>query len=727
MSGQDEHLIRKKSMDKYIEDLNEEQLEAVTTTEGYVRVIAGAGSGKTRALTSRYVYLVNELGISTANILCVTFTNKAANEMKNRIRTLIGDQDTGYISTFHGFCVQVLREDIHTMNYPENFMLLDSDDMDTILKKVYEDAHIKSSKYVFSMAKDMIGNRKDNLSHIPYLLDTDNTRLKQMYKNASTVEDKIFYGFLYEQKKCFALDYDDLITFVIHIFRNHEEKKIKWQKRMEYVMVDEFQDIDHNQYEIAETLSGIHKNLFIVGDPDQTIYTWRGAKVEFILDFLLRHPEGTDIIMDKNYRSASDIIYASNSLIEKNKKRVPKQLVPQREKIKPVVYHHAKNTGLEAAWIVEQIQKIVESGGKYEDITILYRAHYVSRSVEEALLRSKIPYTIYSGIEFYKRREIKDILSYLRMLIYKDDMSFLRIINVPSRNIGKKRMELITDYAKEHECSLYDALLANMEDELIKKSDASEFVDLIEKYSASYEKYKLIDLINEVLVDSGYEKYLRLGGEEERLANMAEFKQSIYEYEKNAGEETNLVEYLQSISLFTNMDAEEKKQSVKLMTVHNAKGLEFPYVFVCGMNEGIFPSQHTDTLDKLEEERRLAYVAFTRAQNVLFISEAEGVNFDGLLRYPSRFIFNTDDAFMEYTVELEDEIVEAANRYISASENKVNALVDNMFAPGDRIRHKVFGEGTILEIDAQTTSFVIKFDGLETTRNINMRVKIEKI
>ncbi|MBE5959459.1 MAG: AAA family ATPase [Lachnospiraceae bacterium] len=714
-------------MDNYLENLNEEQLKAVTTTEGYVRVIAGAGSGKTRALTSRYVYLVNELGISTSNILCVTFTNKAASEMKNRIRTMIGDQDTGYISTFHGFCVQVLREDIHTMNYPENFMILDSDDMDTILKKVYEESHIKSSKYVFSMAKDMIGARKDTLSHIPYMLDTDNTRLKQMYRNASSIEDKIYYGFLYEQKKAFALDYDDLITFVIHIFRTHEEKKIKWQQRMEYVMVDEFQDIDHNQYEIAETVSGIHKNLFIVGDPDQTIYSWRGAKVEFILDFLKIHQNGTDIVMDKNYRSASDIIFASNSLIDKNRKRVKKNLVPQREKIRPVVYHHAKTTGEEASWIVEQIQKIVGTGKKYEDITILYRAHYVSRSVEEALLRNKIPYTIYSGIEFYKRREIKDILSYLRMIIYKDDMSFLRVINVPARNIGKKRIELITEYANENECTLYESLLANMDNELIKNSDADEFVELIEKYSEDYNKYKLLDLINEVLVDSGYEKLLRLGGEEERLANMAEFKQSIYEYEKTAGEDTNLTEYLQSVSLFTNMDAEEKKQSVKLMTVHNAKGLEFPYVFVCGMNEGIFPSQHTDTLDKLEEERRLAYVSFTRAQNVLFISDAEGVNFDGLFRYPSRFIFNTDTSFVEYTVELEDEMVNSANSYISANENKIYALVDNQFCPGDRILHKVFGEGTIMEIDAQTTSFVIKFDKLDTVRNINMRVKLEKI
>ncbi|MBR3645929.1 MAG: UvrD-helicase domain-containing protein, partial [Lachnospiraceae bacterium] len=265
-------------MEDYLEGLNKEQLEAVTTTEGYVRVIAGAGSGKTRALTHRYVYLVNELGISTANIMCVTFTNKAANEMKNRIRTMIGDQDTGYVCTFHGFCVQMLREDIHTMKYPVNFMIMDPEDQETILKKVYEESNIKTAKYTFNMAKDMIEMRKDTLMHIPYVVATDNSELIRKYKLASTVEDKVFFGYLIEQKKSFALDYADLITFALHILRTHSELLSKWQSRMEYIMVDEFQDIDHNQYELAELLSKMHRNLFIVGDPDQTIYTWRGAK-----------------------------------------------------------------------------------------------------------------------------------------------------------------------------------------------------------------------------------------------------------------------------------------------------------------------------------------------------------------------------------------------------------------------------------------------------------------
>ncbi|MBR3646646.1 MAG: ATP-binding domain-containing protein, partial [Lachnospiraceae bacterium] len=449
-------------------------------------------------------------------------------------------------------------------------------------------------------------------------------------------------------------------------------------------------------------------------------------KVDFIMQFADMHEGTKDIIMDTNYRSSPEIIGASNILISKNRKRIDKSLKAVKSTNGPVVYQHAKTTAEEAMWIAENVLDIVTDGNKYDDITILYRAHYVSRSVEEAFLRKGIPYTIYSGIEFYRRKEIKDILCYLRMLVNKDDLSFIRVINVPSRNIGKKKIAFLEDYAKAKECSMYEALKDNLLNPLFKKTEASAFVAMIEKYSSVYMNYKLVDIINEILIESGYENLLRLGGEEERLANMAEFKQSIFEYEKTSGEYTNLDDYLQNISLLTNVDREQKKDSVKLMTIHNAKGLEFPYVFVCGLNEGIFPGKHTDTLDKLEEERRLAYVAFTRAEKKLFLTESEGITFDGLFRYPSRFIFNTEKEFVEYVSEIEESIVESANKYIDLNESKIYALVDNEFKVGDRIIHKVFGKGTILDICPQTTSFVIKFDCLDTNRSINMRVKLEK-
>lgn len=739
------------------EGLNEEQQEAVMTTEGYVRVIAGAGSGKTRALTNRYVYLVNELGISTANILCVTFTNKAANEMKKRIRTMIGDYDTGYVNTFHGFCVQILREDIHTMNYPSNFVVMDSEDTDAILKTVYEQAKVQSKSYTFSMARDMIGARKNMKSEqIPYILSMDQEELKHKYLHSKKVEDRIFYGYVYEQKKFFGLDFDDLITFAVYILENFEEKRVKWQKRLEYIMVDEFQDVSPLQYKLADILSGFHKNLFVVGDPDQTIYTWRGAKVEYILNFDQHHANTKTIIMDKNYRSTPNILNASNSLIQKNEKRIEKNLKAMRTTTIPVIYHHAKTQNEEAGFVVNTIKDILNQGGKYQDITILYRSHFVSRSLEESFVREKIPYVLYSGVEFYKRKEIKDVLSYLRMLVSGDDLSFLRIINEPKRNIGKKRIELLKEYADKNGGSLYEALLSLREDPLIAKSKAEEFISMIEKYRACYKEMTITDLLTGVLVDSGYESNLRLSGEDERLDNIAELKQSIFDYESTAGEETLLEDYLQNIALFTNADAETRKNSVKMMTIHTAKGLEFPYVIVCGLNEGIFPNKHVNTMDRLEEERRLAYVAYTRAENSLYLTESEGNNFDGSFRYPSRFIFNTDKQFLSYTKELEDRLFETATNYIELSERKIrlresmqtsvstdvsgsnmteeeankvkgSETDSKIFQVGDYVQHRVFGIGVIKEVNLNDSCYQVQFGNLETTRSMSLMAPLTRV
>lgn len=737
-----------------LEGLNEEQTEAVTTTEGYVRVIAGAGSGKTRALTNRYVYLVNELGISTANILCVTFTNKAANEMKKRIRTLIGDYDTGYVNTFHGFCVQILREDIHTMNYPANFVVMDSEDTDAILKTVYQEAKIESKSYTFTMAKDMISARKTMKSEqIPYILSMDDTQLKEKFLHSKVMADRIFFGYVYEQKKFYGLDFDDLMTFAVHILENYEEKRDKWQKRLEYVMVDEFQDVSPLQYKLADILSGYHKNLFVVGDPDQTIYTWRGARVEYILNFDQHHANTKTIIMDKNYRSTPNILNASNSLIQKNEKRIEKNLKAMRSLTIPVVYHHAKTQQEESAFVVKTIREILDGGNQLQDITILYRSHFVSRSLEEAFVKEKIPYVLYSGVEFYKRKEIKDILCYLRMIVNGDDLSFLRIINEPKRNIGKKRIELIKLYADTHGVSLYEALVSLREEPLIAKSKAEEFITLIEKFRSCYQTMTITDLLSGMLNESGYEAMLRQSGEDERLDNLAELKQSVFDYETSAGEETLLEDYLQNVSLFTNADTESRKNSVKLMTIHTAKGLEFPYVIVCGLNEGIFPNKHVNTIDRLEEERRLAYVAYTRAENALYLTESEGNNFDGSFRYPSRFIFNTDKEYLSYTKELEDQIFESATNYIKLNERKLRLResmgqggdcntsygnkdeqdkmkednTSDLFQVGDYVQHKVFGIGVVKEVKLEESCYQIQFGNLSTTRSMSLMAPLKKV
>lgn len=713
-------------MDNFIDELNEQQKEAVTTTEGYVRIIAGAGTGKTKALTYRYAYLVDELGISTSNILCVTFTNKAAREMSKRIRQMIGDSDTGYICTFHGFCVKLLREDIHAINYPQNFVVMDSEDTEDILKTVYENAHIQSRTYTFDMARDHISAMKNEMQHIAYLADISNDILLADYEKASDIPEKVFLGYLYEQKKVYGLDYDDLITIALHILRTDAEKCRKWQDRMMYVMVDEFQDVSGNQYALAEILSGYHRNLFIVGDPDQTIYTWRGARIEYILNFDAEHEDTKTVFLDVNYRSIPEILAVSNSLIEKNKKRLPHRLEAYKKSGRRPQYIHSKTTGDEARWMTAEIQKLISTGNSYSDIAVIYRSHFVSRSIEEAFIKSKIPYTLYSGVEFYKRKEIKDVLAYLRMIVYSDDLSFRRVINEPKRNFGKKRMALLKAYADSHRCSLYNALLDLLEEKSVKTTGATVFVDIIEGFKKTYKEKKLTDLVTEILEQTGYEVMLRQSGEQERLDNLAELKQSIDEFEKTSGEENTLEEYLQSIALYTNSDKEQDKETVKMMTIHTAKGLEFPYVFVCGVNEGIFPSKHVDTEDMLEEERRMAYVACTRAERGLYISDAEGLNYDDSFRYPSRFIFNIDLDSIDYVNELPQRLVDDTKSYIAANEARIYPP-DTELKPGDRVRHKVFGEGVITDIRGDIGCYVIKFDKVATERNLKIGIALERV
>ena len=728
-------------MDDILDGLNERQKEAVTSTEGYVRIIAGAGSGKTKTLTHRYSFLVEELGISTENILCVTFTNKAANEMKKRIRDMIGDNDTGYICTFHGFCLHMLKEDIHVLNYPKNFIVLDTDDTESIFKNIYETCNIKASEYPIDMAKKDIHNFKmtrddeDNYKYITWLATLDLEKIKSAYLMATDRKKKVILGYLYEQRKCYALDFDDLIYMALYVLKNYEEKREKWQRKMMYVMVDEFQDVSTANYELAEILSGYHKNLFIVGDPDQTIYTWRGAKVDYILDFDKEHDNTKTIIMDTNYRSTPNILNASNSLIRKNKKRIEKELLSTKQGKMPTTYFHAKSTKQEAAWIAEQIKEIVEKGKKYSDIAVLYRSHYVSRSIEEAFINEGIQYILYSGIEFYKRKEIKDILAYLRMLLYEDDISFLRVINVPKRNFGEKRISFLKEYAESHKCSLYAALKENMEYKLIATTRANEFVDIIEKYRKDYQNMNISDVIAGILSETGYEEKLKQLGEDERLENISELKQSVFDFEKNSGEDNLLEDYLQNIALFTNSDREESKDGVKLMTIHTAKGLEFPCVFVCGMNEGIFPSMRVDSIERMEEERRIAYVAYTRAEEMLFLSDAEGYNYDGCFRCPSRFIFDIDKAYVNYIVDLDDELVRQSEKYIRKNERKMERKTDSeksiagfiKFKVGDTVRHKFFGIGKVIEIREDHFSYTIKFENSETERNLNFRVKLEKV
>ena len=708
------------------DQLNPAQLEAVTSTEGFVRVIAGAGSGKTRALSNRFAYLVNEVGILPGNILCVTFTNKAANEMRQRIRNLTGDRDTGYINTFHGFCVSVLQEDSHAVQYPKSFLVLDNSDIDSMLKIIYGERGLTLRDMTFAKARDMIEIQKlfkkpeYYLDLITMSLDT----LREKYLQAASTDDIIFYGYLYQEKKCFGLDYNDLIQFTLYIFRENPEIRVKWQQRLEYIMIDEFQDIDLPQYQLMEVLCGWHKNLFIVGDPDQTVYTWRGADVKYLLDFDRQYPAAKTIMMMQNYRSTPQILAAANSLIDKNRNRIRKELIPVLPDGESVLCHHAPNASAEAEWIAYQMRELHDAGVPYRDMAVLYRAHYVTRSIEEVFRKRKVPYTIYSGVEFFGRMEIKDALSYLRMIALKDDLSFRRIVNTPKRSMGERRMRFLEEYAANKRCTLYEALCRTLEEEIFKGTGAARFVKLIESFSADYAERPVSELLSAILDASRYEEMLRTEGSQERLDNLAELKQSVYEYETGCGEEATLEHYLAHVALFSNGDGVNAGDRVRLMTVHAAKGLEFPYVFLCEMNEGVFPSGKIRTLPGMEEERRLAFVAITRAEKRLYLSEAEGRNLDGSPRYPSRFLLDIAPELLEHTEPPREGLVQGARAYIEANERSLPEKEAEAFEIGQRVEHAIMGAGTVVGIDTARGAHIIRFDGFATPRAISFRAKL---
>jgi len=582
----------------------------------------------------------------------------------------------------------------------------------------------------FSNARDMIEMRKlfKEPEYYEDMIRMDLEEIHQKYLNATKPDDIIFYGYLYQEKKCFGLDYNDLLKFVLYIFQSNEEIKRKWQERLEYIMIDEFQDIDFIQYELMTVLCDFHKNLFIVGDPDQTIYTWRGANVNYLLEFDKQYPDVKTIMMMQNYRSTPEILAAVNSLISKNKTRIKKDLIATREKgIKPF-YFHGSSAEDEAIYIAEKVEELVKSGIEPGDIAVLYRAHYISRNIEEVFQKKKIPYTLFSGVPFFDRVEIKDSLSYLRMIAYKDDLSFLRVVNSPKRNIGERRIKFLKEYVEENGGSLYDALKINLENELFANTKAKAFVDMIENFAKTYSGMQISELFGFVMNESGYEISLRTEGSQERLDNLAELKQSIYEYETSCGEECTLENYLAHAALFSNSDLGSPKDRVRFMTIHSAKGLEFPVVFIAGLDENIFPSKKVDSLPAMEEERRLAFVAFSRAENQLYLTDAEGTIQGFGFRFPSRFIFDVEKEFLDYVVELPEHLRKNARNQIDASQNALEKLQSLAgIKVGDRVGHGILGDGTIVSVDELNHVYTVLFDKIPTPRKMSFKAPLQKL
>lgn len=940
---------------KLLKGLNEDQIKAVTTTEGYVRVIAGAGSGKTKALTTRYAYLVDALDISPNRILSVTFTNKAANEMKERIMQLVGEIPTPYIMTFHGFCNRFLHSEIEVLGISSKFKIMDTDDQSDILKVVYSELGLTNKDIPYKKAlTEIIGagcknGQRTYLGNYEELMEKYSSyEFHKLMELSDKVELKIIYGYLREQKRDACLDYEDLLNFALHILKTRRDIREQWESNFDYIQVDEFQDVSLREVELVGILSNKCNNLFVVGDDSQCvpegskiltssgyvnieklrvgdkiicgighsqvgefpidsmmskqvnsfitkvytcngkvfeatsehklfavrqedipvsgvrylqyfnsdtfnsdtgtynhivkyhdkeeemedydksfkyiddllfwnekildyeglyisatltetpcylcqmqdldigdlipvydngeivldeirrietiqykgevydlnvsnvrnyivndavvhncIYSFRGSDVNCIVHFeeIMNKVQGKEnkvqsIYLTTNYRSTPEILEVSNSLIKHNVNRLDKDLVAVNLKGPKVLHYHARNVYNEADWVARRILSLQKP---FNDFAILYRSNSSSRAIEEKLMENNIPYEVLSGISFYARKEIKDVLAVLSIVAFGDNLSFQRTVKNLSLGIGAKKISILHELAG-NKTTLYNALRANIETKSFKNTKAVWLVNLIEDLRVYSETESISMLMGRVFTALNLEELYLGSGDNERWENLQELKKSAQHYEHSQHEKVDLGEYLSMLSLYTNADREEKVDTVKLMTVHAAKGLEFPVVFVIGMNEGLMPSSRTNTIEMMEEERRIAYVAMTRAKELLFLSDAEGENFDKSYRLPSRFLFNiprdlynSEGKMDEYLVkQTQMKIMEDEKKLVKPTSSILDAIVDmTSIQANDRVRHMTFGEGTVMQITSD--AYVILFDevGLKGIRLDSS--KIEKI
>lgn len=685
--------------------LNSRQREAVEATEGRIRVVAGAGTGKTKALTHRYAYLVNVLGIDPANLLCLTFTNKAATEMRSRISQMVHSGDyNDFVCTLHGFCVKFLREEIYRIGFPKSFTVLDEEDSKAIAKQAMDELGLKRTEKTVKQFLTAIGKEKALPGYIQTYMLPGSIISDEMRRTSRLA------GYVSRQMKSYALDFDDLMNVTKYILDHFADVSEKWQTRLNYIMVDEAQDCNLDDWDLIERLSAKHRNLFIVGDPDQAIYEWRGARPDLFVNFAADRT----IILDENYRSTPRILDVANCVISNNQNRIPKDLFTRKADGRAVIHFHGKSEKEETEWIVSQIRLLLSSGARLSDIAILYRSSYLSRALEQELLGARLEYSIWGGTRFFERKEIKDALSYLRLVNNQDDdISFERIINVPSRGLGRKFLDGIRTLSSERGISLYSAL------QITASPKSQAFVDLIEDAKQYALKNRVSDLLNRLLEGSGYKKMVREDQDEDRLENLDELLSSIRFYESvRTPEESTLADYLQDIALYTNEDHRKETPTIKLMTIHQAKGLEFPYVFVTGLSEGIFPNMRSIREGKKngeEEERRLMYVAITRAEKALFLTESEGFNVSTKMsKYPSRFLAEIKRELVVTEGVVPEELWKSTRNltHVLDQENfdQDRAEYNSPFKVGELVKHPVFGEGVIVAANKDYTSFDVQFD-----------------
>lgn len=713
--------------------LNDKQTLAVQNTEGYVRVIAGAGSGKTKLLVSRYAYLVKEYGIDSANILCVTFTNKAAAEMKKRITNLIGPEySTSLICTYHGFCARLIRDNPEKLFLTKGFQIIDTYQQKTIMEEIFAKYELKLDYANFQSIMKKIGQKKQDLSYVPKMSNADKV---QILPEIIDQTDQIIEDYMQRQKAIYSLDFTDLMSYALYLLINDEEVRNKWQERLNYIMVDEFQDSSSTEMKLIDILSARYQNLMIVGDPDQNIYEWRGSDVKLLVDFDKTHPGTKTIILNQNYRSTPQILKCANVLIEKNNLRLKKDLFTNSESGVVVKHIHSKSEEEEVSYIVKEIKEIKKLHNKsYSDFAILYRSSFLSRVIERKLVEENIPYEIFGGVKFYQRMEIQDVIAYLRVIAFNDDLSFKRIINTPRRQFGRVRVAALETIRENNDMTLFDqedlqkktlyeVLQTHLGDPAFNGSGGGAFISLIENMKNLKDKIKISELVNCVCIESGYEQYIRELGDEERLDNLSEFKRIANEFENGFGEDVSLETFLQQIAIMSAEDSEKPCESVKLMTIHASKGLEFPVVFILGFSEGIFPSSKTIEERKklgLEEERRLCYVAITRAQEILYLMDSEGQSQQGIKKLPSRFLYEIGEENYQRIGRISDDLERESWGYIHRLNRE---MIEELPAPQNdgiqMIEHHIFGKGRVLSFDSKRKVYSVQFDSVREPRAIN--------
>ena len=703
-----------------ISDLNANQREAVLDDSKYLRIVAGAGSGKTRVLTMRIVHLIEEENVYPNKILAITFTNKAANEMKERIRQMLQNEVTQpWISTIHSLCVRILREDITCMGWPKNFTVLDADDQKTILKEAYKQIQIDANTYPFGSMLDYISNNKGAEISVDRAFE-----LAGDFSGDKT-KAEVYKYYVKRQNDMYALDFDDLILWVVRMFKTYSEVLTKWQNRFSYIHVDEFQDIDKIQYKLIKQLTGPFNHLYVVGDPDQTIYSWRGADVNIIMNFEKDFKGVKTIMLNENYRSTSCILNGANSVIRNNKNRLDKELFTSRTSNEKITHYASASDEYEAAYVANKISELHRNGKAYKDIAVLYRSNYLSRSIEKALLDQRIPYIIYGGLRFYDRQEVKDALCYLRLVVIGDDLALQRVINKPKRGIGNKTMELIADTARNENKTMLEVLETENIFSGKAKVTLNDFVNKVNRWKkmAESKKIETFALFETILDESGYKAMLEEDHETDRLENLKELIDDIKEFTENYPD-SSLDEYLQQVSLYGDREETMSGDYIQLMTVHAAKGLEFDTVFVTDMNDGIFPNERAmnEGSRGVEEERRLAYVAFTRAKNKLYLTEAGGFSFIlQRARQTSRFIKEIDDEYIENAGVRNEEHDAFRNRQTLYGQRRENTFYEREekrelysfsekgevesikrevsssgYKTGDHLTHVKFGEGVVI-------------------------------